>query len=134
LYPLTPPAQLGTNFSHGGLLGRRILIVDEVDDTRTTLMWVISNEHWARHSIYIHCLASHVSCSMSNVLRLISHVQRPTSHVDQPVSSADLILPRYLIRELKNDIEKQLAEVADEKERERLREETKLGIFVVHNK
>ncbi|GFZ50265.1 Hypoxanthine-guanine phosphoribosyltransferase [Saitozyma sp. JCM 24511] len=69
---------LGTNFSHGGLLGRRILIVDEVDDTRTTLM--------------------------------------------------------YLIRELKNDIEKQLAEVTDEKERERLREETKLGIFVVHNK
>ncbi|WVN87078.1 uncharacterized protein L203_102254 [Cryptococcus depauperatus CBS 7841] len=69
---------LGQNFSHGGLLGRHILIVDEVDDTRTTLM--------------------------------------------------------YTIRELQSDIEKQLAEVTDEVERERLRKETTLGIFVVHNK
>ncbi|WWD20019.1 hypothetical protein CI109_104492 [Kwoniella shandongensis] len=69
---------LGQNFNHGGLLGRRILVVDEVDDTRTTLM--------------------------------------------------------YTIRELKSDIEKQLAEVKDEQERERLRAETKLAIFVVHNK
>lgn len=30
--------QLGKSYEHGGLLGRRILIVDEVDDTRTTLM------------------------------------------------------------------------------------------------
>nr|ODN95392.1 transferase [Cryptococcus depauperatus CBS 7855] len=69
---------LGQNFSHGGLLGRHILIVDEVDDTRTTLM--------------------------------------------------------YTVRELQSDIEKQLAEVTDEAERERLRKETTLGIFVVHNK
>ncbi|RSH87678.1 hypoxanthine-guanine phosphoribosyltransferase [Apiotrichum porosum] len=62
----------------GGLLGRRILIIDEVDDTRTTLV--------------------------------------------------------YTVRELQKDIEKQLAEVADVEERERLRTETKLGIFVVHNK
>ena len=27
---------------HGGLLGRRTLIVDEVDDTRTTLMYLVS--------------------------------------------------------------------------------------------
>ncbi|KAK4683665.1 uncharacterized protein P7C73_g6569, partial [Tremellales sp. Uapishka_1] len=68
---------LGSNFSHGGLLGRRILVVDEVDDTRTTLA--------------------------------------------------------YTIKELQSDIEAQLAQVADEKERERLRAETQLGIFVVHN-
>ncbi|WWC93132.1 uncharacterized protein L201_008099 [Kwoniella dendrophila CBS 6074] len=69
---------LGQNFTHGGLLGRHILVVDEVDDTRTTLT--------------------------------------------------------YTIRELQIDIEKQLALVQDEQERERLRNETKLGIFVVHNK
>lgn len=69
---------LGDNFTHGGLLGRRILIVDEVDDTRTTLM--------------------------------------------------------YLVKELQRDINKQLEDVKDEVERERLRAETKLGVFVVHNK
>ncbi|KGB78152.2 hypothetical protein CNBG_4239 [Cryptococcus deuterogattii R265] len=69
---------LGDNFTHGGLLGRRILIVDEVDDTRTTLM--------------------------------------------------------YLVKELQRDINKQLEDVKDEAERERLRAETKLGVFVVHNK
>ncbi|WVR08344.1 hypothetical protein IAU60_005397 [Kwoniella sp. DSM 27419] len=69
---------LGHNINHGGLLGRHILVVDEVDDTRTTLT--------------------------------------------------------YTIRELQSDIDKQLAEVADEQERERLRAATKLGIFVVHNK
>lgn len=69
---------LGNNLSHGGLLGRRILIVDEVDDTRTTLI--------------------------------------------------------YLVKELQKDIQKQLLEVKDEQERERLRRETQLGIFVVHNK
>jgi len=69
---------LGANFTGGGLLGRHILIVDEVDDTRTTLM--------------------------------------------------------YTVRELTTDIEKQLAQVEDEAEREKLRSETKLGIFVVHNK
>lgn len=29
---------LGSKLKHGGLLGRKILIVDEVDDTRTTLV------------------------------------------------------------------------------------------------
>jgi len=43
-------------------------------------------------------------------------------------------LHRYTIRELQSDIEKQLSAVADVAERERLRGETKLGIFVVHNK
>ncbi|ODN78311.1 hypothetical protein L202_03955 [Cryptococcus amylolentus CBS 6039] len=69
---------LGQNFTHGGLLGRHILIVDEVDDTRTTLM--------------------------------------------------------YTVKELQIDINKQLELVEDVQERERLRAETKLGIFVVHNK
>ncbi|GMK56174.1 hypothetical protein CspeluHIS016_0300140 [Cutaneotrichosporon spelunceum] len=32
---------LGSKLKHGGLLGRRILIVDEVDDTRTTLVYTI---------------------------------------------------------------------------------------------
>lgn len=41
---------------------------------------------------------------------------------------------RYTVRELQSDIDKQLADVKDEVERERLRSETKLGIFVVHNK
>lgn len=31
-------SQLGKTYEHGGLLGRRVLIVDEVDDTRRTLM------------------------------------------------------------------------------------------------
>jgi len=70
--------QLGTNLNHGGLLGRKILVVDEVDDTRTTL--------------------------------------------------------QYTIRELQRDIDAQLQDVKEEAERERLRSETKLGIFVVHNK
>ncbi|WVQ79551.1 hypothetical protein IAT38_001650 [Cryptococcus sp. DSM 104549] len=69
---------LGHGFTHGGLLGRKILVVDEVDDTRTTLV--------------------------------------------------------YTIRELQSDINKQLAEVEDEELREKLRAETKLAIFVVHNK
>ncbi|WVQ75255.1 hypothetical protein IAR50_004868 [Cryptococcus sp. DSM 104548] len=69
---------LGDNFTSGGLLGRHILIVDEVDDTRTTLM--------------------------------------------------------YTVKELQIDINKQLELVEDVEERERLRAETKLGIFVVHNK
>ncbi|WOO79808.1 Xanthine phosphoribosyltransferase 1 [Vanrija pseudolonga] len=73
---LTP--QLGSKLKHGGLLGRRILVVDEVDDTRTTLV--------------------------------------------------------YTIRELQKDINKQLELVTDVAERERLREATKLAIFVVHNK
>jgi hypoxanthine phosphoribosyltransferase len=64
--------------TRGGLLGRRILVVDEVDDTRTTLV--------------------------------------------------------YTIAELQKDIIKQLAEIQDEQEREKLRAETKLAIFVVHNK
>lgn len=34
--------QLGKTYEHGGLLGRRTLIVDEVDDTRTTLMYLVS--------------------------------------------------------------------------------------------
>lgn len=34
--------QLGKSYEHGGLLGRRILIVDEVDDTRRTLMYLIT--------------------------------------------------------------------------------------------
>lgn len=41
---------------------------------------------------------------------------------------------RYCLRELQHDINQQLEAVADEKERERLRSETKLGVFVVHNK
>ncbi|ORX38054.1 putative transferase [Kockovaella imperatae] len=69
---------LGKDLTHGGLLGRRILIVDEVDDTRTTLT--------------------------------------------------------YLIKELQSDIDKQLEAVSDADEREKLRESTKLGVFVVHNK
>ncbi|KAL1409455.1 hypothetical protein Q8F55_003438 [Vanrija albida] len=69
---------LGSKLKHGGLLGRRILVVDEVDDTRTTLV--------------------------------------------------------YTIRELQKDINKQLELVQDVAERERLREATKLAIFVVHNK
>ncbi|RXK38876.1 transferase [Tremella mesenterica] len=69
---------LGKNFNHGGLLGRRILVVDEVDDTRKTLI--------------------------------------------------------YTIRELQHDIKVQLEAVSDPDEKERLREETKLAIFVVHNK
>ena len=40
----------------------------------------------------------------------------------------------YCIKELQRDIELQLAAVKDESERERLRAETQLGIFVVHNK
>ncbi|EKD02450.1 transferase [Trichosporon asahii var. asahii CBS 8904] len=69
---------LGNKLNHGGLLGRRMLIVDEVDDSRTTLM--------------------------------------------------------YTVNELKKDIDEQLSKVQDEKEREKLRAETKLAIFVVHNK
>lgn len=69
---------LGQNFTHGGLLGRRILIVDEVDDTRTTL--------------------------------------------------------DYTVRELQRDIKEQLEQVEDIATREKLAAETKLGIFVVHNK
>ncbi|KAI9631714.1 putative transferase [Dioszegia hungarica] len=69
---------LGKTFKHGGLLGRRILIVDEVDDTRTTLI--------------------------------------------------------YLIRELQKDIDEQLQLIENTEDREKLRETTKLGIFVVHNK
>ena len=45
-----------------------------------------------------------------------------------------LMLFRYTIRELQKDIEQQLLHVADEEERARLREATKLAIFVVHNK
>ena len=41
---------------------------------------------------------------------------------------------RYTIKELQSDIEKQLLAVEDPTERERLREFTKLGVFVVHNK
>jgi hypothetical protein len=41
---------------------------------------------------------------------------------------------RYTIKELQRDIEEQLAEVKDEALRAKLRDETKLGIFVVHNK
>jgi hypothetical protein len=95
-------AQLGDKLTHGGLLGRRILIVDEVDDTRTTLM----------------CVGAGFPLDAASILL---------------GSSADCLL-RYLIRELKNDIEQQLSDVADEAERKRLRNETKLGIFVVHNK
>jgi hypothetical protein len=40
----------------------------------------------------------------------------------------------YCIKELQRDIELQLQAVNDEAERERLRKETQLGIFVVHNK
>lgn len=40
----------------------------------------------------------------------------------------------YLVKELQRDINKQLEDVKDEVERERLRAETKLGVFVVHNK
>jgi hypothetical protein len=40
----------------------------------------------------------------------------------------------YCIKELQRDIELQLSAVQDEAERERLRAETQLGIFVVHNK
>lgn len=69
---------LGSKLKHGGLLGRRILIVDEVDDTRTTLV--------------------------------------------------------YTIKEMQKDINKHLEAIEDKTERERLRAETKLGIFVVHNK
>ncbi|CAK9783052.1 unnamed protein product [Cutaneotrichosporon oleaginosum] len=69
---------LGSKLKHGGLLGRRILIVDEVDDTRTTLV--------------------------------------------------------YTIKEMQKDINKHLEAIEDVTERERLRAETKLGIFVVHNK
>ncbi|EJT47069.1 transferase [Trichosporon asahii var. asahii CBS 2479] len=32
---------LGSKLKHGGLLGRRILVIDEVDDTRTTLVYTI---------------------------------------------------------------------------------------------
>jgi hypothetical protein len=48
-------------------------------------------------------------------------------HVPELISS-------YCIKELQRDIELQLAAVKDESERERLRAETQLGIFVVHNK
>jgi len=41
---------------------------------------------------------------------------------------------RYIIRELQKDIDLSLDDVKDETERERLRAETQLGIFVVHNK
>ena len=92
--PLT--GQLGTNLTHGGLLGRKILIVDEVDDTRTTLQWVI-----------------------------------PPSHTS---AMPELTNPRYTVKELQKDTNAQLEAVQDEAERERLRSETKLGIFVVHNK
>lgn len=40
----------------------------------------------------------------------------------------------YTIKELQKDINKQLEAITDVQERERLRESTKLGIFVVHNK
>lgn len=40
----------------------------------------------------------------------------------------------YTVNELKKDINEQLSKVEDEKEREKLRAETKLAIFVVHNK
>lgn len=76
-------------------MGRRILVVDEVDDTRTTLVCV-SAQH-------------------------------------RSVETADRDC-RYTIKELQRDIEEQLAEVKDEALRTKLRDETKLGIFVVHNK
>jgi hypothetical protein len=44
------------------------------------------------------------------------------------------LISSYCIKELQRDIELQLAAVKDESERERLRAETQLGIFVVHNK
>jgi hypothetical protein len=44
------------------------------------------------------------------------------------------LIGRYTIRELQSDITKQLAEVEDEELRAKLKAETQLGIFVVHNK
>lgn len=43
-YPsIFPPLQLGTNYNlNGGLLGRRILVVDEVDDSRSTLSYALA--------------------------------------------------------------------------------------------
>jgi uncharacterized protein len=87
--------QLGSNYNQGGLLGRKILVVDEVDDTRRTLMLVVLH-------LYLF--------------------------------SSRWLTSSYCIKELQRDIELQLQAVSDENERERLRKETQLGIFVVHNK
>jgi hypoxanthine phosphoribosyltransferase len=35
--------QLGSKISHGGLLGKRILVVDEIDDSRKTLSYVLTS-------------------------------------------------------------------------------------------
>ena len=51
-----------------------------------------------------------------------------------PQRYKELMDSSYCIKELQRDIEQQLQAVADETERERLRKETQLGIFVVHNK
>lgn len=72
---------LGARFGKagGGLLGRRVLVVDEVDDSRATL--------------------------------------------------------GYALRELMGDVEESLRSYeGSEEEKTRLREQTKFGIFVVHNK
>jgi hypothetical protein len=52
----------------------------------------------------------------------------------QPLQYIQVLISSYCIKELQRDIELQLAAVKDESERERLRAETQLGIFVVHNK
>lgn len=50
----------------------------------------------------------------------------------QPASRATL---SYALQELQIDVEKQLKELkVSEEERSRIREATKFGIFVVHNK
>lgn len=41
----TNHTQLGSNYNQGGLLGRKILVVDEVDDTRRTLMSVVPTSY-----------------------------------------------------------------------------------------
>lgn len=73
------------------------------------------------------------------------HVKPPASPLPQSyapyaptlafvVCAPDRAHPSYTIKELQKDINKQLEAITDEAERERLRESTKLGVFVVHNK
>ena len=75
--------------------------------------------------------------SLSSIVAVSSTFKRSSRSLAQLLprpSDADSNSYRYTIRELQSDIEKQLSEVGDPAERERLSKETKLGIFVVHNK
>jgi hypoxanthine phosphoribosyltransferase len=112
------------NTKYGGLLGKRILVVDEVDDR-----WVGS-----RRGRVLLCPSMTTSWLLSTLRlhpRLVSS-RPPQPNTRRPASRATL---SYALQELQIDVEKQLKELkVSEEERSRIREATKFGIFVVHNK